>query len=134
MDFLGGYLLINPEIASRTNAMVIYTYLSANGVQAIWFRTIRKDGVSNIIPVKKKADAISAAVEKIRNRIDIYGVKETSIQVQGVDSILVQVPGIVNREMVDTLKKVGKLEFKIVEENQEQMSLALKGAIHVGYE
>lgn len=86
------------------------------------------------IPVQKRPDAINAAVEKIRNRIDAYGVKETSIQVQGTDSILVQVPGIVNREMVDTLKRVGKLEFKIVEDNQEQLSLALKGDIPAGYE
>ncbi|MBU1112665.1 MAG: hypothetical protein KKH93_02160, partial [Candidatus Omnitrophica bacterium] len=57
----------------------------------------------------KKPEAISAAVEKIRNRIDAYGVKETSIQVQGINTILVQVPGLVNREMVDRLKEVGKL-------------------------
>ena len=30
------------------------------------------------IASSKRADAISAAVEKIRNRIDTYGVKETS--------------------------------------------------------
>ncbi len=83
---------------------------------------------------KKRADAISAAVEKIRNRIDTYGVKETSIQVQGSNSILVQVPGIVNREMVDKLKQVGKLEFKLVEDDQEKVTKALEGEIVEGYE
>jgi len=83
---------------------------------------------------EKRPDAISAAVEKIRNRIDTYGVKETSIQVQGLNTILVQVPGLVNREMVDRLKQVGKLEFKIVEDDQEKKDAALKGEMPEGYE
>ncbi len=82
----------------------------------------------------RKYDAIQAAVEKIRNRIDIYGVKETSIQLQGANSILVQVPGLVSREMVDTLKGVGKLEFKLVEEDQEKIKQALSGDVPEGYE
>ncbi len=82
----------------------------------------------------KKPEAINAAVEKIRNRIDAYGVKETSVQIQGLDSILVQVPGIVNHEMVDRLKEVGKLEFKLVEDDVEKNNLALKGEIPAGYE
>jgi SecD/SecF fusion protein len=86
------------------------------------------------VPDLRKQDAISAAVEKIRNRIDIYGVKETSIQLQGADSILVQVPGLVSREMVDTLKGVGNLEFKLVEEDSEKIKQALAGEIAEGYE
>lgn len=86
------------------------------------------------LPRDKRADAIGAAVEKIRNRIDTYGVKETSIQVQGLDTILVQVPGLVNREMVDRLKQVGKLEFKIVEDDQEKITKALEGEIPEGYQ
>lgn len=86
------------------------------------------------IPSLKRPDAIRAAVEKIRNRIDSYGVKETSIQIQGENSILVQVPGVVNREIVDKLKEVGKLEFKLVEEDQEKISQALKGEVPDGYE
>ncbi|MBU2251106.1 MAG: hypothetical protein KKH25_02515, partial [Candidatus Omnitrophica bacterium] len=82
----------------------------------------------------KKPEAISAAVEKIRNRIDAYGVKETSIQVQGINTILVQVPGLVNREMVDRLKEVGKLEFKLVEDDSEKNAQAQKGEIPEGYE
>lgn len=81
-----------------------------------------------------KSSAVNAAVEKIRNRIDAYGVKETSIQVQGDDSILVQVPGVVDREIIETLKEVGKLEFKIVENDGEKISLAIKGDVPDGYE
>jgi len=77
---------------------------------------------------------VSAAVEKIRNRIDAYGVKETSIQVQGSNSILVQVPGVIDREIVDKLKEVGKLEFKLVEDDKDKIASVIKGEIPQGYE
>jgi len=82
----------------------------------------------------KAQDAVSAAVEKIRNRIDAYGVKETSIQVQGSNSILVQVPGVIDREIVDKLKEVGKLEFKLVEDDKDKIASVIKGEIPQGYE
>jgi len=92
-----------------------------------------KADTASISPSKVQ-DAINAAVEKIRNRIDIYGVKETAIQVQGKSSILVQVPGVIDRNIIDSLKEVGKLEFKLVESNKERLSLALEGDIPDGYE
>jgi len=92
-----------------------------------------KADTASISPSKVQ-DAINAAVEKIRNRIDIYGVKETAIQVQGKSSILVQVPGVIDRNIIDSLKEVGKLEFKLVENNKERLSLALEGDIPDGYE
>jgi len=82
----------------------------------------------------KVQDAVSAAVEKIRNRIDAYGVKETSIQVQGSNSILVQVPGVVDREIIDKLKEVGKLEFKLVEDDEGKIASVIKGEIPKDYE
>ncbi len=86
------------------------------------------------VAASKKGDAISAALEKIRNRIDAFGVREPSIIPQGDDSILVQVPGVVNREIVDQLKQVGKLEFKLVEEDNELISKAVAGEVPEGYE
>lgn len=89
---------------------------------------------TSAISPDKIPDAISAAVEKIRNRIDSYGVKETSIQVQGDNSILVQVPGIINREIINTLKEVGKLEFKLVTRDAEKIAQARGGNVPDGYE
>ena len=86
------------------------------------------------ISAEKIPDAIGAAVEKIRTRIDAYGVKETSIQVQGNNSILVQVPGVIDRGIIDRLKEVGKLEFKLVETDAEKISQAKAGQIPEGYE
>ena len=85
------------------------------------------------IDAAKRADAVGAAVEKIRNRIDTYGVKETSIQVQGDNSILVQVPGLIDRQIVDALKGVGKLDFSLVVEDPQILSKANSGEALSGY-
>lgn len=89
---------------------------------------------TSTISAEKIPDAIGAAVEKIRTRIDAYGVKETSIQVQGNNSILVQVPGVIDRGIIDRLKEVGKLEFKLVESDTEKISQARAGGVPEGYE
>lgn len=80
------------------------------------------------------SDAIQGAIEKVRNRIDTYGVKETSIQMQGTNAILVQLPGMVERELINKLREVGKLEFKLVEADKEKNENALKGNVPEGYE
>ncbi|MCF7892824.1 MAG: protein translocase subunit SecD [Candidatus Omnitrophica bacterium] len=82
----------------------------------------------------KVSEAISAAVAKLRTRVDTFGVKETSISVQGNKSILVKVPGLVDRQIIDKLKKVGKLEFKLVSEDEEKMEKALKGEVPSGFQ
>ncbi|MDD5441427.1 MAG: protein translocase subunit SecD [Candidatus Omnitrophica bacterium] len=86
------------------------------------------------IPQNKVNDAINGAIEKVRNRIDSFGVKETSIVVQGDKTILVQVPGVVDRKIVDKLKDVGKLEFKIVQSDKEMTASAIKGEEQPGYQ
>jgi len=83
---------------------------------------------------QKVSEAITGAIEKVRSRIDAYGVKETSIQMQGTDTILVQLPGVVEREVINALKGVGKLEFKIVDEDQTKFQAALKGDVPVDYD
>jgi SecD/SecF fusion protein len=86
------------------------------------------------IDSEKISAAISAAVAKLRGRIDEFGVKETSISRQGRKSILVKIPGVVDRKIVDQLKEAGKLEFKLVSDDQEMMSQAVDGDIPQGYQ
>jgi len=86
------------------------------------------------VSASQTADAMSGAIEKVRNRIDSFGVKETSIQIQGDNSILVQLPGVVDREIIDKLREVGKLEFKLVSDDKEKIEAAIKGNVPQGYE
>ncbi|MBD3245951.1 MAG: protein translocase subunit SecD [Candidatus Omnitrophica bacterium] len=86
------------------------------------------------IPKDKIPNAMNGAIAKIRQRIDAYGVKEPDIRPQGSQSILVQVPGVVDKEIVRKLKEVGRLEFKLVSPDADLRAQALEGEIPEGYE
>ncbi len=61
--------------------------------------------------------ATDRALEIIRNRIDQFGVTEPSIEKQGRDRIVIQLPGVADRERAKKLiGKTAQLEFKLVEE------------------
>ena len=82
-----------------------------------------------------KLDACDRAVEVIRNRIDEFGVRETSIQKQGVDEIVVQLPGVSDRERaIDIIGKTALLEFKVVSNDADKLKAALAGTVPEGYE
>lgn len=64
--------------------------------------------------------AVERALEIIRNRVDQFGVAEPVIQRQGEDKILVQLPGVVDRERArEIIGKTALLEFKLVAEADE---------------
>jgi len=82
-----------------------------------------------------KEDAADRALEVIRNRIDQFGVRETSIQKQGEDEIVVQLPGVTDRERaIDIIGKTAMLEFKLVSKDPEKLKAALAGAAPEGCE
>ena len=85
---------------------------------------------------KRHADeATEIAKEIIRNRIDEFGVTEPTIQKEGKDRILVQLPGIEDPERaIDLIGRTALLEFKLVEEDEKILSEALEGNIPEGYE
>ena len=78
--------------------------------------------------------AIDQALETIRNRIDQYGVSEPSIQRQGENRILIQLPGVKDPERaIDLIGKTAVLEFKIVDQ-ENSFEKALKGDVPPGSE
>jgi SecD/SecF fusion protein len=82
-----------------------------------------------------KEDATDRAVEVIRNRIDQFGVREPSIQKQGVDEIVVQLPGVKDRERaIDIIGKTAMLEFKLVSADTEKLKQAIAGTAPDGLE
>jgi len=59
--------------------------------------------------------ALDQSLETIRNRIDQFGVAEPTVQRQGNQDILVQLPGIQDTTRAkELLKKVAALDFKLV--------------------
>jgi SecD/SecF fusion protein len=84
---------------------------------------------------EQKFDAVDRAVEIIRNRIDEFGVREPSIQKQGEDEIVVQLPGVTDRKRaLDIIGKTAMLEFKLVSNDPEKLKQALEGNIPEGLE
>jgi preprotein translocase subunit SecD len=62
-------------------------------------------------------NAVSQAIETIRNRVDEFGVAEPLIARQGFDRILVQLPGIDDpRRVKDLIKSTAFLELKLVDQ------------------
>lgn len=87
------------------------------------------------VPEEAREDAPNRALEIIRNRIDQFGVREPLIQRQGKDSIVVQLPGITDRERaIELIGRTAQLEFKIVEDSEELNKQAEEGNIPEGYE
>jgi len=81
-----------------------------------------------------KKDAVLRAIEILRNRIDSLGVGETVIQRQGENEILVQLPGITDRETaVSIIGRVAQLEFRLVNDDPTDLKEALEGESPAGY-
>lgn len=86
-----------------------------------WNYSFSGDSVS--VTIKPEVDryirdqAVSQALETIRNRIDQFGVAEPTIQRQGIagDRIIVELPGVENPERVkNIIRTTALLEFKLV--------------------
>ncbi len=81
-----------------------------------------------------KSDAVLRAIEILRNRIDSIGVGETVIQRQGENEILVQLPGVTNRDQaIDLIGRVAQLEFRVVDDDPNNLKQALEGDIPKGF-
>jgi len=81
-----------------------------------YYGDIRQSDSEIISELEKQArDAVDRALEVIRNRVDKYGVAEPSIQKQGSNRIVVELPGVKNREEVrQLLQSTAVLEFKLL--------------------
>ena len=65
-------------------------------------------------------DAVERAMEVLRSRIDQFGVAEPLIQREGEDRIVIQLPGLTERERaLELIGKTALLEFKLVRSGDE---------------
>jgi protein-export membrane protein SecD len=65
-------------------------------------------------------DAVDRAMEILRQRIDQFGVAEPLIQKEGEDRIVIQLPGLTDRQRaLDLIGKTALLEFKLVRAPEE---------------
>ena len=82
----------------------------------------------------ERKDARDRALEIIRNRIDQFGVLEPVIQRQGENRILVQLPGITDRNRaIELVQKTAHLEFILVSDDPDLLKKVLDGEELEGY-
>jgi preprotein translocase subunit SecD len=73
---------------------------------------------SAVATEQRRGQAIDQSIEIIRRRIDETGTKEPTIQRQGQDRIIVELPGVDNPERVKALLgKTAKLTFQLVDQS-----------------
>jgi preprotein translocase subunit SecD len=64
---------------------------------------------------EKVRSSVDQSIEVVRKRVDALGTREPSIQRQGDDRIIVQVPGLQDpQQLKDVLGQTAKLEFRLV--------------------
>jgi len=77
------------------------------------------------VPAEARKDSTDRVVEIIRNRIDEFGVAEPVITKEAKDLVVVQLPGITDRERAkEIVGKTAHLEFKLVSEDPELLRQA----------
>ena len=93
-----------------------------------YFGSIRDDDSKIVSDLKKDADdAVTRAMEIIRNRVDQYGVSEPSIQRQGGRRVIVELPGVAREEEAkQLLQGTALLEFKLVKDRNYTISIMQK--------
>jgi preprotein translocase subunit SecD len=102
---------------------------AARGIRlSRYFGSVRDDDSKIVSDLKKDAeDAVSRAMEIIRNRVDQYGVSEPSIQRQGNRRIIVELPGVAREEEAkQLLQGTALLEFKLLKEPDYTISVMEK--------
>lgn len=77
----------------------------------VWLYNVPADELQHF-----RTSAVDQALEKIRNRIDAFGVSEPSISREGTQRIVVQLPGLTDtKRAIDLIGKTAQLELKLVQ-------------------
>jgi len=81
-----------------------------------------------------QTEIVNQSIEVVRRRIDEMGTREPTIERQGEDRILVQVPGLQDPERLKAiLGKTAKMTFQLVDESAS-LDQAMKGIVPIGSE
>jgi SecD/SecF fusion protein len=104
--------LKNFDAIARPKGRKLFSYYDTGNSRDLTEDAIVKRLERNI------AEAIDQAIEVVRQRIDKYGVAETTIQKQGARRIVLELPGVNNEaEVRSLLQTTARLEFKLVRNN-----------------
>ena len=79
-----------------------------------------------------RQQTVEQSIEVVRRRIDQLGTREPTIERQGADRILIQVPGLSDpQRLIELLGKTAKMTFQLVDDNANPEQ-AVKGIVPIG--
>jgi preprotein translocase subunit SecD len=74
-----------------------------------------------------KQEVVAQSIEVVRKRIDALGTREPTIERQGDERIVVEVPGLSDpQRLIDNIGKTAKMTFQLVDEAAERSGAALR--------
>jgi protein-export membrane protein SecD len=81
-----------------------------------------------------RQQAVEQSIEVVRRRIDALGTREPTIERQGENRILIQVPGLSDpQRLIDMLGRTAKMTFQLVDESAD-INQATRGLVPIGDE
>ncbi len=90
-------------------------------------------GLSEDAQKQAKENALQQNITTLRNRVNELGVAEPVIQQQGIDRIVVQLPGVQDTARAkEILGAVATLEFRLVDEKNDPQTAIQSGKIPIG--
>ncbi len=79
--------------------------------------------MSDNYKTRLRKDVVTRSIEVVRKRVDALGTKEPSIEQQGSDRIVVQVPGLADpKHLLEILQTTAKMTFQMVDETGDLMA------------
>ena len=116
-------------LSDESIVIIVGRKLTERGIRySRYFGTIRQDDDQILAGLNEDTDdAVTRALEIIRNRVDQYGVSEPSIQRQGSRRIIVELPGVAREEEAkQLLQGTALLEFRLLKEPEFTFSVMQK--------
>ncbi len=130
ISFANSYIKIRGKLSKNTQVLTKYLAKHHSSLQL-------SDDKINFNPsalAKYKEEAVSGAVEVMRNRIDQFGLVSPKIARQGKNLIVVEMPGVKNvKQAIKLIGKTARLTFKLVDDKHNLLK-ALNGKIPKGDE
>jgi len=117
------------DLSDESVVDILGRKLTERGIRySRYFGTIRQEDDEILAGLKGDTeDAVTRALEIIRNRVDQYGVSEPTIQRQGNRRIIVELPGIAREEEAkQLLQGTALLEFRLLKEPDFTISVMQK--------
>jgi preprotein translocase subunit SecD len=117
------------DLSDESVVDILGRKLTERGIRySRYFGTIRQEDDEILSGLREDTeDAVTRALEIIRNRVDQYGVSEPTIQRQGSRRIIVELPGIAREEEAkQLLQGTALLEFRLLRDPEFTISVMQK--------